>query len=262
MKGIMVMSAVKKLTLVAGLAAMAAAFAVAAVAQNGAQPAAAAATAAANVPPAGSAAASPAPNAPASSETTPQLQSRGSRYEIHAGDSFDINFELSPEFNQTGVTVQPDGYITLRGVGDIKVDGQTAPQLTRTLQTAYSAILHDPIITVILKDFEKPYFIADGQIGRPGKYDLRGTVTLTQALAIAGGLSDSAKHSQVMLFRRVNDQWLEAKIFNVKKMEKTGKLFEDPFLHSGDMLFVPKNAISKFSRFIPQSSLGTMLKPY
>src|SRR5579864_2170188 len=37
----------------------------------------------------------------------PQLQSRESRYEIHPGDSFDINFELSPEFNQTGVTVQP-----------------------------------------------------------------------------------------------------------------------------------------------------------
>jgi len=255
----MVMHVVRKLTLVASLVCMAAALAVPGVAQNGAPPAAAAATSAANVPPASVPGADA---APASKETTPQLQSRVSRYEIHAGDSFDINFELSPEFNQTGVTVQPDGYITLRGVGDIQVDGQTAPQLTRTLQTAYSKILHDPIITVILKDFEKPYFIADGQIGRPGKYDLRGTVTLTQALAIAGGLSDSAKHSQVMLFRRVNDQWLEAKIFNVKKMEKTGKLYEDPFLHSGDMLFVPKNAVSKFSRFVPQSSLGTMLKPY
>jgi polysaccharide export outer membrane protein len=191
-----------------------------------------------------------------------QFQSRDARYEIHAGDSFDINFELSPEFNQTGVTVQPDGFISLRGVGDIKVDGQTVPQLTRTLQTAYAKILHDPIISVVLKDFEKPYFIADGQIGRPGKYDLRGTVTLTEAIAMAGGFLDSAKHSQVLLFRRVSDQWLEAKLINVKKMEKSGKLFEDPYLHSGDMLFVPKNAFSKFSRFISAPSVGTMLKPY
>jgi len=200
----------------------------------------------------------------ASKEATaqPQLQSRNLRYEIHPGDSFDINFELSPEFNQPGVTVQPDGFITLRGVGDVKVDGQTVPVLTRTLQTAYSKILHDPLISVVLKDFEKPYFIADGQIGRPGKYDLRGTVTLTQAIAIAGGFNDSAKHSQVLLFRRVDDQWMEAKLINVKKMEKSGKLFEDPYLHSGDMLFVPKNAFSKFARFISAPQVGTMIKPY
>jgi polysaccharide biosynthesis/export protein len=197
--------------------------------------------------------------AAAASAGTPQLQTRAPRYEIHAGDSFDVNFDLSPEFNQPAVVVQPDGYITLRAVGDIKVDGQTVPQLAQTLRKVYSKILHDPIISVVLKDFEKPYFIADGQIGRPGKYDLRGTVTLTQALAIAGGLSDSSKHSQVMLFRRVNDQWVEAKLFNVKKMEKTGNLDEDPYLHPGDMVFVPKNFFSKISRFIPQSSVGTMV---
>jgi len=191
-----------------------------------------------------------------------QLQSRDPRYTIHAGDSFDINFELSPEFNQSGVTVQPDGFVTLRGIGDLKVDGQTVPELTRTLQTAFGKILHDPIISVIPKDFEKPYFVADGQVGKPGKYDLRGSVTLTQAIAMAGGFTDSSKHSQVLLFRRVNEQWLEAKIFNLKKMEKDGKLTEDPLLHPGDMLFVPKNTFSKFSRFIPSSSLGTQLKPY
>jgi polysaccharide biosynthesis/export protein len=252
----MAMSAMSKLWLMASLmfAAVLAAGPTAAqeIAQNAALPVAAVTTSPAKPAPANSAVPDKAP-------ATPQLQTRAPRYEIHAGDSFDINFELSPEFNQTAVTVQPDGFITLRGVGDIKVDGQTAPQLTQTLKTAYAKILHNPIITVVLKDFEKPYFIADGQIGKPGKYDLRGNVTLTEALAIAGGLSDSAKHSQVMLFRRVNDQWLEAKLFNVKKMQKTGDLSEDPYLHPGDMLFVPKNAMSKFSRFIPQSSVGTMM---
>jgi len=53
------------------------------------------------------------------------FQSRTPRYKIAPGDSFDLNFELSPEFNQTGVAVQPDGFVTLRGIGDIKVQGQT-----------------------------------------------------------------------------------------------------------------------------------------
>ena len=187
----------------------------------------------------------------------PQFQSRVSRYRIAPGDSFDINFELSPEFNQAGVAVQPDGYVTLRGVGDIKVQGQTVPELTQTLRGAYSKILNAPIISVVLKDFEKPYFVADGQVGKPGKYDLRGEVTLTQAIAIAGGFTDASKHSQVLLFRRVSDQWMEAKIVNVKKMEKAGNLSEDPLLHPGDMLFVPKNTFSKIDKFFPTASMGT-----
>lgn len=191
-----------------------------------------------------------------------QFQTRTPRYKIAPGDSFDVTFELSPEFNQTAVAVQPDGFVTLRSIGDIKVQGQTVPELTQTLRAAYGKILNDPLISVSLKDFEKPYFIADGQLGHPGKYDLRGEVTLTQAIAIAGGLTDAARHSQVLLFRRVSDQWMEAKIINVKQMEKTGNLKEDPMLHPGDMLFVPKNTMSKIEKFFPTASMGTFFRPF
>jgi polysaccharide export outer membrane protein len=207
-----------------------------------------------------SAAAVPPPEAgvPATLPTStaaPKLQTRYPRYKIGSGDSFDVNFELSPEFNQT-VTVQPDGFITLRGVGDINVAGQTVPELSQTLKQAYVKILNDPQIVIMLKDFEKPYFIADGQVGHPGKYDLRGDVTVTEAVAIAGGFTDSAKHSQVLLFRRVSDDWVEAKVINVKKMLKEHNLHEDMHLHPGDMVVVPKNTISKIQRYIPNTSVG------
>lgn len=191
----------------------------------------------------------------------PNFQQRYPRYKLEFGDQFDVSFELSPEFNQT-VTVQPDGYITLRGAGDVQVAGQTVPQLTETLRQAYAKILKDPVISVVLKDFEKPYFIADGQVSKPGKYELRGDTTLTQAIAMAGGFQDTAKHSQVLLFRRVNSEWVSAKIFNVKEMEKKGNLHEDPYLHPGDMLFVPKNRFSKVRPFIPTASMGTFAKTY
>jgi polysaccharide biosynthesis/export protein len=189
------------------------------------------------------------------------FRDRYPRYKIRSGDAFDISFELSPEFNQS-VSVQPDGFITLRGIGDVHVSGQTVPELTATIRTAYGQILHEPLISVTLKDFEKPYFIADGQVGRPGKYELRGDTTLTEAVAMAGGFLDTAKHSQVLLFRRVDDQWVSAKIVNVKKMQSEGKLQEDPLLHPGDMLFVPKNKFSKLRPFLPTSSLGTFAKTY
>jgi polysaccharide export outer membrane protein len=184
-----------------------------------------------------------------------QFQTRNPRYAIRSADMFEVNFELSPEFNQS-VTVQPDGFITLKGVGDVHVAGQTVPELTETLRNAYDKILNDPLISVVLKDFEKPYFTASGQLNHPGKYELRGNVTLTEAIAMAGGFNGDAKHSQVLLFRRVNDQWLEAKIFNVKHMLKQGDLGEDPMLRPGDQLFVPKNALSKIKPFIPNAGVG------
>ena len=195
----------------------------------------------------------PVPDTPQSN--TPQLQQRDARYHIAASDTFDVNFELSPEFNQT-VTVQPDGFVALKAVGDVKVAGQSIPELTQTLRNAYGKILNDPLISVVLKDFEKPYFIADGQVTHPGKYEMRGTITLTEAVAVAGGFTESAKHSQVLLFRRVNDQWLSAKIFNIKDMEKRHDLHEDPTLHPGDMVIVPKNALSKIKPFIPNAGVG------
>jgi polysaccharide export outer membrane protein len=200
---------------------------------------------------------------PAISSTDKVFPERYPRYKLQAGDTFDLSFELNPEFNQTAV-VQPDGFITLRGIGDLQVKGQTVPELTATLRSAYSKILNDPLISVILKDFEKPYFVADGQIARPGKYDLRGDITLTQAIAMAGGFTDSSKHSQVLLFRKASEGWYSAKIINVKKMQIAGNLHEDPQLHPGDMLFVPKNAFSKIKPFLPSSSVGTFtqIKPY
>jgi polysaccharide export outer membrane protein len=186
----------------------------------------------------------------------PQFQERDARYHMVPGDIFDVNFDLTPEFNQQAVSVQPDGFVTLRGVGDVKVEGLTTPQLREAIRNAYSKTLHDPIISITLKEFQKPFFIADGQLGHPGRYEMHGPLTLSEGIALAGGFLETAKHSQVVLYRRVDDQWTSAKLINVKKMENDRDMREDPLLHPGDMLFVPKNRFSKIKPFIPTTNVG------
>jgi polysaccharide export outer membrane protein len=190
----------------------------------------------------------------------PALQRRNPRYQLCKGDTVDLTFPFTPEFNQT-VIVHPDGYITLTGLGDLYVAGKTVPELRESLQTAYARILHDPVINVVLKDFEKPYFIAGGQVARPGKYELRDDTTLTEAIAIAGGFTENSKHSQVLLFRRVSNDWAEAKILNVKKMYQAGNLTEDLHLQPGDMFFVPQNSISKIRKWIPYTAINAGVDP-
>jgi polysaccharide export outer membrane protein len=182
----------------------------------------------------------------------PAAQPRNPRYQISKEDIINLAFPYTPEFNQE-VTVHPDGFITLLGAGDVLVAGKTVPELTEVIKKAYSNILHDPVINITLKDFQKPYFIAGGEIGHPGKYELRDDVTMTEAIAIAGGFTENSKHSQVLLFRRVSNDWAEVKVLNVKKMFSAGNLTEDIHLQPGDMFFVPQNKVSKIKKWIPYS---------
>jgi polysaccharide biosynthesis/export protein len=191
------------------------------------------------------------------SSAAPQvtLQKRSLKYTVHPTDVLELTFPLTPDFNQT-VTVQPDGSVSLRGVGEVSVAGKTLPELNKALTTAYQAIMKDPLIYVDPKDYEKPYFVVNGQVYKPGKFDWRGDVTVAQAIAIAGGFNDNAKHSQVLLFRRVSDEWAQARLINLKRELNAHNLREDPVLQPGDMLYVPKNALSKIKPFIPLPSLG------
>ena len=167
----------------------------------------------------------------------------------------DIDFAFSPQLNQT-VTVQPDGFIPLKGIDPLYVEGSTVPQLQELIRMAYTGVLHDPVATVLLKDFDKPYFVAAGEVGHPGKYELRSDTTVTEAVAIAGGFTPRSKHSQVVLFHRVSDETFESHLLDIKALLKTRTLKEDLHLQTGDLLFVPQNAMSKIRQFLPASSLG------
>jgi polysaccharide export outer membrane protein len=205
--------------------------------------------------------AQPASGADSSDATHPKLRQRNPRYRIQPDDILELSFRYTPEFDQE-VTVQPDGYVQLKGLpNDLHIQGLTIPEVIESLKRAYVDVLNDPVISVVLRDFEKPYFIAGGQVGKPGKYDLRGETSATQAIAIAGGFVDFAKNKQVLLFRRYSDDMVEVKVLNLKRVLKNKDTREDLMLQPGDMLYVPKTAMAMFDRFLPRSSLGTYFSP-
>ena len=176
-------------------------------------------------------------------------------YRLSRSDVVEVSFAFASEFNQT-VTLQPDGYVTLKEVGHLFAEGLTTQELETSIAAAYAKLLHEPTVTVNLKEFDRPYFIASGEVAHPGKYELRSDTTLTAALAIAGGLTQQSKHSQVVLFRRVTPSLVETRVLNVKAMLKHRDLSEDPILQAGDYLFVPRSLVSNIMRFMPATTMG------
>ena len=182
----------------------------------------------------------------------------GQRYQVQPDDVLTINFALSPELNQT-VTIHPDGYVSLFSVGSVFVQGMTVPQVVDAIKKAYSGTLHDPIIDVDLKDFQKPVFYVSGQVGKPGQYDLRYSLSVMQAIAIGGGFSTTAR-TQVVLLHRVSNEWAEVKVLNLRQVARGKDLQADAKVMPGDMIFVPEKAITSFRKYVPYG-LGLSFAP-
>jgi polysaccharide export outer membrane protein len=187
---------------------------------------------------------------------------RDPRYRLQPTDALEIHYRYTPEFDQA-VTVQPYGFVTLQIVGDLKLQGLTLEQAKAAILEKASLRLLEPEITLVLRDFEKPYFVVGGEVGSPGKFEMRGSVTALQAIAMAGGFKTaSAKHSQVILFRRVGPDLAKTEILNLKAAMSPAAATEPlANLRPGDLLIVPQNRVSKIERFVKWGNVGLYWNP-
>jgi polysaccharide export outer membrane protein len=198
----------------------------------------------------------------AQSPAAPRLGVFGTeeRYTLHPGDVLDIQYRYTPEFNQT-VTVQPDGFISLEIGGDLKVGGRNLQQVREGILRKARTRLAAPELIVVLKEFQKPYVVVAGEVVQPGRLDLREKLTAVQAVLLAGGFKDSAKSSQILVFRKLNADTAEVMSLNFKTLKRTSDLENDLTLQPGDMLLVPRNRISKIERYVRLASLAAFLNP-
>ena len=113
----------------------------------------------------------------------------------------------------------------------------------------------------MLKEFRKPLFTVLGEVEKPGQFELHGRIGVLEAVAIAGGFKRSAKHSQVVLLRRADNDRASALLIDAKQLAQTPDPEHDIPLERGDTLFIPQSKLSKVERFIPFASL-ILLNPF
>jgi polysaccharide export outer membrane protein len=196
---------------------------------------------------------------PRISHADEQLHQR-QRYVLHSSDVITLDYRYTPEFNQT-VTVQPDGYVTLNVVGDVKIAGLTLDEARDQIIKLASNQLNHPALNLTLKDFERPYVVVAGEVEKPGKFELHEDTTALQAVMLAGGFKDSARDTKVVLFRRINNQMAEVRQLNLHNVRRTSDLERDTELQPGDMLLVTRNKLEHLSRFMKATNLGLYFDP-
>ena len=182
------------------------------------------------------------------------------RYKLQTGDVLELNYRYTPEFNQT-ITILPDGNVNLNIAGQMHLGGMTVNEAHDAILAKVNGQLNQPELNLVLKEFMKPYFVVAGEVEHTGRFDLIQSTTALQAVLLAGGFKDSAQQTQVVVFRRINQNIAEVHQLNLKRMHHTQDLERDVLLQNGDMIFVPRNKLEHLSRFMKAADLGLYFSP-
>jgi polysaccharide export outer membrane protein len=117
---------------------------------------------------------------------------RKHEYIIGVTDNVKITVYKTPELSGEG-TIRPDGVITMPLIGDLPVAGKTPTQVRDEMKKRLSAYLKaDTTITVTVSGFNSYRFIVSGQVSHPGALNQKYYVTVSEAIAMAGGPSKFA----------------------------------------------------------------------
>ena len=189
-----------------------------------------------------------------------QFAQREPRYRLHPGNTLRVSYRLTPEYDAT-VEIHPDGFVTLPLLGDLKAGGLSLPEIRAAVEAKASERLNNPEITVDLKGFDAPHYIVGGEVGSPGRFFITDRVTALRAIQMAGGFKTSAKASEVLLIRPIDDVDAQTKVINLKKVVDKKQLSEDVELHPGDLLIVPKNRLAKIEPIVKLANFGTYINP-
>lgn len=181
----------------------------------------------------------------------PGTGQRPPEYRIGVLDELEVRVRFHDRYNDT-VKVRPDGRITLIDVGDIYVAGMTPTELDRVITGAYAEVVHDPEVTVIVREFASLSVYVFGEIKDPGAYDFRPNMTILQVLATAGGPIRGAQLGSIILLRRLETQHPEAIALNLSSGAIKSGTLQDVYIQPRDIIYVPKTFISSATQFLDQ----------
>ncbi len=130
------------------------------------------------------------------------------QFQIGAGDSISITVYGEPDLNLQA-KIGASGVLRVALIGDIQVIGKTPKQLSKELEDAFEdGYLVQPSVSVVIDSF-RPFYIR-GSVNRPGSYKFEFDMTVDQAIAIAGGLTERASKNDWLIFRGEQKQRIEA----------------------------------------------------
>lgn len=171
--------------------------------------------------------------APAPSQEAP----RPPDYVVGPDDVLGIVFWREPDMSGD-VTVRPDGKITIPVIGEMAAAGLSPEQLRQQITTAAAKYISDVNVQVVVRTINSRKIFVTGRVTTPGTYPITGALTVIQAIALAGGLTEFANPKAITILRTEGGK-SQTLSFNYQDVSRGRRLEQNILLRPGDTVVVP-----------------------
>lgn len=181
-------------------------------------------------------------------------------YVVGPGDALDVFVWGVPELSQAA-TVRPDGKISLPLVEDLPASGKTPTQLAREIEKAVGQYVREPLVTVLVGNFQGVYDTQIRVIGEVGGASGAGgggvggggaftpepktipytkDMTLLDVMIEVGGLTAFAAGNRTKLVRTVDGQRQVVRV-RLEDLVRHGDMSANIKMAPGDVVIVPES---------------------
>jgi len=170
-------------------------------------------------------------------ETSPLGKNQLDNYLLGPGDLVQVvvwkNEEVSGNFR-----IRPDGKFSMPLIGDILAEGSTTDGVSMQVEQKLKLFIESPFVSTIVLETKSNRIYILGEIKNPGTYSIDGSLTVLQALALAGGFTPFANKDKMILVRGIGKGQRNIPISYSRILRTPGEE-NNPTLERGDTLVVP-----------------------
>ena len=202
---------------------------------------------------------------------SPEVQAEEDEFKNYYNNFF-TTYRLGPEdvisvevFNQDrysrkGIIIPPNGRISLSLIpGGVFVHGKTTSEVAEIIRKKYDEYIINPEVSVSLDKAMSYRYSIIGDVLQPGVRLMSRRMTVTEALAEAGGVLSTGDRSKVYVLRRQSTGMMTPLLVNVSAIYK-GKAPDSTYLVPGDQIVVPGNKMKKVKEWLGFASVASFAR--
>lgn len=175
------------------------------------------------------------PSPAASARPEPSPEDPG--YRIGPEDLLQVSVWNNEAMSRTA-PVRPDGKISLPLLNDVQAAGLTPMELRDVLMRRLVDYIPHPEVSVIVTDVRSFKVSVIGQVPKPDRYELKSSATVMDVLAMAGGFTEFASRSKVVVIREGGGRMTRIP-FDYEKVREGDTRQINFRLYPGDIVLVP-----------------------
>ncbi len=181
---------------------------------------------------------------------SPATTSDASKYTLGPNDVIEIEVKRHPEFSAK-YTVNSEGKIEYKFVGDIYVQGLTKIQLQEKITLILGEYVKNPNVNIQILEYMSKVFYVIGEVNKPGKFFMKGNTTTVRDAIMEAGLPNQGASTRKCRLISPNQKGKENMVYvNVYELLYAGKLEYNLEMKPGDVLYVPSTIVAKVIKVI------------